>query len=460
MDQRAGRSTRLLHIAGLVAILSIGPIAPTLSAASPPSDELLQMIADLIGDPDKQMRAIGLQQVRSEAPGEAATKRFVGLLPTLSPIARADLVEALGERGDPAARGAIVALAGGTEPAVRVAALRALAGVGNESDVATLVHSLAADSPAEQDAGGQTLIRLVGAGVNRAMWEASTASPPAARVRVLEILTARAAKEMLPAIVTAASAGDASVRAAALDALRAMADAAQASDLIRLLRTAQSDAERSRAEAALLALCGRAPREKCVPPLVAGLADADVRTRQSLVQALARAGGVAALDAIMARQDDPDQTVRDEAIRMVSLWPDRSAAPRLVALAASDNLRHHVLAIRGLVRLAGPEGERPADLPGLSEAIRLARRSDEKRLALAVLGRVASLEALALTVTLLEDPALVEDAGRTVVAIAPSVGAKNPTAAIAALRRVLERTTGQNVRDQAQEALNAVQRQK
>jgi HEAT repeat protein len=177
--------------------------------------------------------------------------------------------------------------------------------------------------------------------------------------------------------------------------------------------------------------------------------------RQTLLQALARAGGSAALESVASCLEDPDQAVRDEAVRMLSLWPDRAVVPRLQKIATADNLRHHVLAVRGLVRLASPEGEQPADLRLLGDTIRSARRRDEKQLALGVLGRTASLDSLALAVALLDDPAIAEDAGWTAGAIAESLPAENREAVRAALQRVLERCQGPKARGQAQKVLES-----
>jgi len=161
------------------------------------------------------------------------------------------------------------------------------------------------------------------------------------------------------------------------------------------------------------------------------------------------------MESVASRLDDSDQAVRDEAVRMLSLWPDRAVIPRLQKIAAADNLRHHVLAVRGLVRLASPEGEQPADLKLLGDTIRSARRRDEKQLALGVLGRTASLESLALAVTLLDDPAIAEDAGWTAGVIAENLPAENREAVHAALRRVLERCQGPKARGQAQKVLES-----
>jgi HEAT repeat protein len=446
---------RIIGTACLVAILWGGTVVAALPAAEPPSADLLQLIADLVGDADREMRAIGLQQVRNEAPGEAATKRFIELLPKLRPQARAELVEALGERGDPAARAAVLDVLQSPDESARAAALRALAGVGSEADVLLLVQRTASGSAAEQLAASQSLTRLKGEPVNRAIAAALGQPPPGARVKLLAILAARNAKEALPAIVANASDPDALVRLAALDALRVLAAESQTADLVRLLQAAESDAQRTKAEAALLAVCSRAG-EKCVPALAAGLANADARTRQVLLQALARAGGLVALEAVAGRLDDPDQPVRDEAVRMLSLWPDRAVTPRLVTIAGGESLRHHVLAIRGLVRLASPEGDQPADLKLLSDAIRLAKRRDEKQLALGVLSRAASPDSLALAVSLLDDPTLAEDAGLAAATIAENLPAGHQDEIRSALRKVLERAKSQKTREQAQKVLDSL----
>ncbi len=423
-----------------------------LPAAEAPSPDLLQLIGDLVGDADKEMRAIGLQQVRAEVPGAAATGHFVQLLPKLRPEARAELIDALGERGDPAARAAVLDAAQGPDEAVRSAALRALAKLGTEADVPLLVPRTAAGPDGEQQAARQSLIQLKGDGVNRALTAQVGPAPADVRVQLLAILAARNAVESLPAVVAAASAPDAPVRLAALDALRVLADDRQTGDVVKLLQNAASAEQRTKAEATLLALCGRG-RENCVPALAASLDGADGETRVTLLQALARAGGAAALESVASCLVDADQTVQDEAVRMLSSWPDRAVVPHLEKLAGEETLRHHVLAVRGLIRLASPEGERPADLRLLGQSIRAAKRRDEKQLGLGVLGRVVSLDALALAVSLLDDPQIAEDAGWTAGLIAEGLPAGNQDAIRAALRQVLDRTRTPKPRAQAEKVL-------
>ena len=89
----------------LCAILSLAvSCGVSQSNADETSDELVQLIISLLSDSDKDMRALGFEQIRSEATGEAATQQFAALLKQLPTDAQVGLLSALADRGDPAAR--------------------------------------------------------------------------------------------------------------------------------------------------------------------------------------------------------------------------------------------------------------------------------------------------------------------------------------------------------------------
>ncbi len=60
-----------------------------LTAAVRADDDTVKTIIDLVSDKDKDVRAIGLEQVRDEAKGAATTRRFAALLPKLAPERKA-----------------------------------------------------------------------------------------------------------------------------------------------------------------------------------------------------------------------------------------------------------------------------------------------------------------------------------------------------------------------------------
>ncbi|OHB70501.1 MAG: hypothetical protein A2V70_07950 [Planctomycetes bacterium RBG_13_63_9] len=282
-----------------------------------------------------------------------------------------------------------------------------------------------------------------------------TQSEPSVRVELLGVLAARNARETLPTVVDATKDPDTTVRLAALGALRFLAEADHAATIIAALTAAKNDAERRKAELALLAVSSRGG-PKCADAVMAGLAEADAPSRIALLHALARAGGEKALAEIVARLQDDDQTVRDEAVRTLSIWPDPAASEHLLAIAkTAQNPRHQVLAIRGLVRLASPQEDQPANLQTLGEAMSLAKRPQEKRLVLGVLGAVGTSQALASATPALDDPTLAEEAALASVMIAEKIKDGDRNTIRPAMEKVLKTTKSPQLRKRAEKLLKS-----
>lgn len=402
----------LLAVACLAAL-------PAVAQEEEAVDPLLKMVLDLIGDADKDMRAMGLQQVREETPGKATTLKYAEVLPTLSPESQAALLEALGARGDLTAKPVVLKSLASENEAIRAAALGALGLLGTGQDVPALVDKAAAGSEVEKRAARQSLVLLRGDDINQALVAVLADSEPAGRAALLGVLAARNAQAALPQVFESVKDSDAAVRSAALEALRFLADVDNAGSLVELVKTAADDAERRKAMLALLSVCGRG-REACSDSIIAALDDASPAATIALLDALARSGGAAALEAVVAQVDAADEAVGDQAVRVLSNWTDTAAIGALTEIAkTSENNRRQVLAIRGLVQLAGPRDDEqtPADLAVLTDALGAARRVAEKRLVLGALGAATTPDALALVAPSLDDPTFVEEAAIAVVRI-------------------------------------------
>lgn len=450
--------TKLAATAATLLLFTLSFIFGTVTngADEAANEALVQMIVELVSDADPDMRALGFQQVREEAPGEAATEKFAALLPELPVDGQAGLLAALGDRGDAAARPAVLKMVESDDAAVRAAALKALGALGDVADVPLLAEKVATAGGTEKTAARQSLVRLAGDQVNGAIVSAMDEGKPAIRAALLDVLALRNAKEALPHVFQCTKDSDATVRLAALDALRFLADESHTAKLVEILKGAEGEPERRAAELALLVVCSRG-REACAEAIVAGLAEADVPSRVALLRALARAGGDMARKEMVARLEDPDQAVRDEALRMLSIWEDPAVAPQLMEIAESaDDLRPRVLAIRGLVRLARPHQDQPADVQMLGQLLELADRPQETRLVLGALSRVAAPEALDLVTPVLEYRAVAEEAGLAAVLIAENLKEDDMDKAEAAMKKVLERTRNETIRERAQKVLQSL----
>ena len=353
-------------------------------AAEAPNTDMVAMIVNLVEDKDRDMRALGLQQVRDEAKGPEATKQFAALLPKLPPESQAALLDALGGRGDRVARPAALKMLKSPDAQVQTAAMRALGPLGEAADVPLFTPWLTA-ATSEKAAARESLARLRGPDVNAAIVAELKQAKPQVQAELLGVLAARKARETLPVVLQSAGQTDAGVRLAALAALRSLADQEQAPMLVKLLKAAKDDQEQWQAEQALAAVCGHGG-EAALDAILAGMADAGPAAHAALLRVLAHWHGGKALAAIVAATKDQQPEVSKEALRLLAAWPDASAVPPLRAIAGqAKSLRENVVAVQGLIRIASPLNDKPANVSVLGEALKLARRPEEKRMALGVL---------------------------------------------------------------------------
>jgi HEAT repeat protein len=441
---------------GMFCLTIVAAQSDGLSAAEDAGDELVQMIISLVSDKDRDMRTVGLQQVREQAKGPAATRRFAALLPKLPADAQAGLLDALGDRGDKAARPAVLEMLKSQQEQVRAAALRALGPLGETAYVPLLARALAAPAAPEKTAARASLIRLRGQDVNGAIVAESQREKPEIRAELLGVLAGRGATESIPIILEAAADADAAVRAAALGALRVLADPGQTAALVKLLKAAKEGPEQLKTEQALQAVCTRG-REACTDAILAGLADAGPPAYAALLRGLARSGGGKALAAIVSATKDQRPAVRGEAIRLLANWPDAAAIPPLRAIAKqAESLGQNAVAVQGLIRLASPLKDRPADLALLSEAMKLAKRPEEKRMVLGVLGGLATPESLSLVTAAMDDPVLMDEACLAAVLIAGNATGMDRAKRRAVLQQAGAKAKDPEIRQRAQKTLESL----
>ncbi len=427
------------------------------SEAHAAGDEVVDMIIELVKGSDEDMRMLAFEQIREQVPGEDATRRFCELLPTLSIDLQVQMIDALGERGDAVARPVILSMLNSKIEAIRDVAARALAGLASPADIPVLARMAATGSESEKKAARRTLRLLPGNTMNAAMIDALKPADANTTVELIAALVDRKVTESIPEVLKSVEDSNLAVRLAVLNALRAMGNETHTADIVKRLNVAKDRTEHRQASAALVALCRRG-KSKCAQPVIAGFKGADAGTRIALMRALLEAGGPTSLNQMVVCLKDKDKRVKDEAVRILTSWPDRSAYAHLKSLAKdTTNLRNHILALRGMVRLASPAKERAPDFATLTEAMNLATRRDEKVLVLGALGRIPTAESLALVATFLDQAELVEDAGLAAVLIAEKIGPAKTAQARTVMQKVLRTVKSDRTRDRAKTVLEPPQ---
>jgi HEAT repeat protein len=206
------------------------------------------------GEPEKSAARRGLRQLR----GAAVSKQLVEAARFGEPALRPTLIDILAERGEAGVAGDLAALAADQEPAVRLAALKALAKLGGAAEAAPLVDRLlAAASNEERAEAERTLVTLctVNRGKDNAtkvFLERFTAADDDDREKLLPAL-GRVGGPMALAIVDGfVAAADPAKRAFGLKALTRWPDATVSGRLLDLHGKSTDAAERAALLGALI----------------------------------------------------------------------------------------------------------------------------------------------------------------------------------------------------------------
>jgi HEAT repeat protein len=404
------------------------------AVAQDADNQLVDLVVGLLREQDKELRALGLEQVRTEAKGEAATKRFTAELPKLPPDVQAELLRALADRGDRAARTAVLDMlkTSGAEP-VRLAAISAIGALGEEEDLKQLVQLLADGSKAEQSAARASLVRLRGAALPAAIAaEIKTARPPTA-VALIEILSTRRALDAIPSLLATAVAEEASVRTAAMTALGQLARPEHIAGMAQGVLKAQRGRERDAAERAIALVAGRigeaAKRPEPLLSAMEKLSDAD---QIALLPALGRIGGPAALVEVDASIASSDASRHAGGVRALCNWPDASVAPRIIKLAQTDKHdEHRSMALAALIRVAPLPDGRPdrEKLELVRKVMTMCTDSDDRNLLLRRASAVRTVETLRYVLPFVDQSPHAESACESIVELAHHRGLREPNKA-------------------------------
>lgn len=405
-----------------IAVLTAGVAGRQLCAAEDTGDKVVPLVVSLLTDKDKDVRALGLQQVREEAKGAAATKEFAALLPKLEPDAQAALLDALSDRADPAARLETLKMLKSADESVRAAATHALGSFGDPADIPMLVRSLEKNLGPEKAAARDSLVRLRSPKGNA---EIATALPrvnAATRADLLDVLLARHATDCIPSLLTASQDEDAAVRMAAMTALAKLAGPDSVEAMAHSVLKAKHGTERDAAERALVAVCNRiSDPAKRPEPMLSAYAKFNAKDQTLLLSTLGRLGGPDALRIVESAIADSDPARHDAGLRALCNWPAATVAARLLALTKSaDNPEHRDLTLRALLRVAALHDKRTdaQRLDMLKTAMSLAATDSERNAIIKRARSIRTVESLRFLLPYLAQPEFAQEACASVTELA------------------------------------------
>ena len=379
----------------------------------------LPLLAPALHSDDYTM-ALAAVRTAQEMPGTPVTRLLAGELAGLPADRKILVIQTLAKRGDDAASPALFAAARNGEKPVRLEAIRALAEMGNPSALPVLMDLLSDTDHDIAQAAQEGLASLPGKDVDAAIMTMLADGAGTHRIIAMDLIVRRRMISAVPALLDAAGGSDSKLRIAAVQKLGELAGPADLPPLLNLLGKAKSPEDLEATEQALSAVCLKATKpDACVSQVEARLAESQPAQKCALVRVLGAVGGASALQGVRSAVNDPNAEVHAAAIRVLGGWSTADAAPGLLELAkAASNLTDKMICLRGYLALAG-HADLPTDqrLTMCRQAASLVQKDEEKKLLLAALGSISSVEALDLIRPYLDDQATKEEASAGVVDI-------------------------------------------
>jgi HEAT repeat protein len=448
-------------ICSSLAVLLLCSCAVCLGATGQPQDEAVSIVLDILRSNDQEMQAAAIAMVK-EMPGTQVTEALAKELPNLSAKSQVQLLSALGDRGDVAARAAVVAAVKSEDEWVRIAALRAIGQLGDDSSVELLAQSAAGAGGAEQKAARDSLYRLRGSNVDKVILAAIPKAEAKTKVELISSVGQRNITAGVVSLLETAKDSDRKVRIESLRTLKVVAGPENLPALVELLINAKSSTDRTEAVKTIAAVAHRIEdKNRQAASVLAALPSVkETVPRCSLLNVLGRIGDNSALPVLTASLKDENIDIQTAAIRALADWPTPEPVGEMLKVAEnSGNKVHRILALRGFVRLLGLASERPADetIEMYKKAMNLAPDAGEKKKVLSGLANTKSLAALQMAAGYLDDEVLSVEAGAAVINIAGGIYTDYPEQAKDMLNQIIKTTKIDSLREQAQELIDKIE---
>ncbi len=355
-------------------------------------------------------RLAAFQQLRTQ-PDRATLTSLLGRWPDLSSDQRIAVLDAHLSFGAEAASTLHLARRD-EDPAVRRAALEAMAATGDPAWVPVLVTAAAGAPPTEREAARTTLSRLNGPAVDSALTSALATSPGPEAREILRALGERAAPGAAAELLRFAANPDDALAYAAQRALVRLNDPAALGPLLELAFTAPTDARRRPLIQAAANLCADAPdRTETNRVVFALLRRVPVDPRAPWFDLLPAVGTAEAASEVETYAFGPDPAVARAAVLALARWPDATPVPSLVRLLRRDlTVPLAPLALRSAIALSEREPLAERRLVLLESLAPWVRTEEEKLLLLSQVRRISTPTGAKLVASFLADPQVAERA--------------------------------------------------
>ena len=385
-------------------------------------DKTKKMIIDALKGKDEEWYAPAISLVKENF-DISAIQKVLPFLPSLPAEHQVQLLEVLSLYRDKGVRASLVSAAKSPEPAVRIAALKALEKAGNYTVVEFLAIHAAQTKGTEQLAARTSLSGLKCGQANPTVLTNLVKNrDEAVQHELILAVGERRIIEGMNLLLTRARSSSDRNRQQAIRCLKNIASPSDIPRLVKLLPGMNEETDQMEMAVTIAAVASKIPgpigRARAVMDELESVSD--VKGRCALLRTLGKIGDDSSLPALREALADDNPVVKDAAVRALAEWPTLAARDDLLHIAKTSGTPvHRVLALRTYIRMIGMEPYRlsKSAVQSFKDVLDLAR-AEEKKLILGILPTFASPDALELAQALLQEKEIEAEARLAIEKIA------------------------------------------
>jgi HEAT repeat protein len=421
--------------------------------------EATQVVAQALDDDDALVRQAAAGSLRHLS--DRALRDLAANMEALPADGQVAMLAAIRIRRDTSLAPLVLKAARADDPAVRIAAVRALGIVGDATALPLLMASSAQDDAVGQ-AARESLQLVCDPKVDEQIAAALRAEKdPLRRATWIGLVEARRPAGAVALLLQEAKSDHPEVRSRAMAALANLAGPKDVAAMASAVLYAEKGAERDNAEKAVMLVCQQIPdAQQRAEPIINMLRESGLAERVALLPLLGRIGGSDARREIQHALNSGDAEWYEAGVRAICNWPDATVAEPLLELSEkADSATHRLWALRAFIRVIALPSDTPdaEKLAMLKQAMQRAERNDERNLVLERVSAVRTVEALRFLLPYLDQPSLGQTAGTSITELGRHKELRDPNKAefIPALERVIASNKDQATLERARRYLQA-----
>jgi HEAT repeat protein len=420
-------------------------------------------ILNILNSNDIPMQTVAIQSLE-ELPVVEDIQEIAKRLPQLTPLIQLQLISALAAREDQSIREDIINALKLENGEVRLAAIKALGQLGDDTTIPILVKIAASGTADEAEFARESLARLRTGPVDKTLISLLPQADQASKIELINAINERRIFTADRTVLSFITNPESPVRLAAIKCLGTIAPADMLPQLLSLVLETKSSGESAVLEQSIVEIVRRNYQSvQAAKPIMDRYAETESTNQKAiLLRLLGKLRAPASLVLIRSELNNENTELQYAAIQALNNWQSEAFSDDLILddlltiTQTSGNEKNRILALRGFLHLTAIIGRNNPDkaLQKYRDAVKYATQIDEKRIILSGLQAIRTIDALQMAYTFLKDPELVPEAETTILILAPDLLTEHPDAVKEQLELIIQTSKNNQHIEEAKKILN------